>query len=161
MKTLFLTILFFLSSLTLFGQGYSKATNGWIVSSKGDTTSIQSKWKSKNIVITEPLAGDDLFGNHWEWKRDFTIKRIHAVLVGTSVPSVTWTIRHGTDRNAAGAEVTGGGYVTTSTTTGTTYTAFNDATINSEEMLWFEITDQSGTVTELNITVYYYMGDIE
>ena len=77
------------------------------------------------------------------------------MLIGSSTPSVTWTIRHGTDRSAAGAEVVTGGTATTSTTTGSDVTSFNDDTIVADSFVWLETTAQSGTVTELNVTIVY------
>lgn len=160
---MFLTTLCFLSFLLseAFAQGYSTSTNGTIVSRTRDTTSVQAKWKSKNLAIPSPFTGDDLFGNHWEWGRDITIKKVTAVLVGSSTPSVTFTLRHATSRSAGGTEVTTGGWTVTSTTTSTVFDDFDDATVNFNEMIWLEVTDQSGVVDMLNITVYYYMGDIE
>jgi hypothetical protein len=78
------------------------------------------------------------------------------VLIGAATPSVTWTIRHhATDRSAAGNEVVTGGTTTTSTTSGSDVVAFNDATIPADSFIWLETTAQSGTVTELHITIAY------
>jgi len=78
---------------------------------------------------------------------------MRAVLIGSSTPSVTWTIRHGSDRSAAGNQVVTGGTTTTSTTTGSDVTSFNDATIPADSFIWIETTAQSGTVTELSVTL--------
>lgn len=83
-----------------------------------------------------------------------TITKMYAVLVGSSTPSVTWTIRHGTDRSAAGAEVVTGG-TTTTAINGSTVTSFNDATIVADSYIWLETTAQSGTVLELLVTIIY------
>lgn len=83
-----------------------------------------------------------------------TITDIRAVLVGSSTPSVTWTIRHSTDRSAAGNEVVTGG-TTTTAITGSSITSFNDATIPANSYIWLETTAQSGTVNELFISAIY------
>lgn len=84
-----------------------------------------------------------------------TITQMNAVLVGSSTPSVTWTIRHSSDRSAAGNEVVTSGTTTTSTTTGSEVTSFNDATIPADSWVWLETTAQSGTVGEIGITIKY------
>ena len=88
--------------------------------------------------------------------RAITITEMRAVLIGSSTPSVTWTIRHNaTDRSAAGSEVVTSGTTTTSTTSGSDVTAFNDATIPLDSFIWLETTAQSGVVTELSVTIVY------
>lgn len=116
----------------------------------GDTNKLRY---SKTIVIEDPTNAEDLsffFAN-----RAITITEMRAVLIGSATPSVTWTIRHGTDRSAAGAEVVTSGTTTTSTTTGSDVTSFNDATIVADSFVWLETTAKSGTVDELQVTVYY------
>lgn len=100
--------------------------------------------------LENPVATDEFtlgFTN-----RAITITEIRAVLVGSSTPSVTWTIRHSTDRSATGNEVVTSGTTTTSTTTGSDVTSFNDATIPADSFIWLEVSAQSGTVTELSVT---------
>lgn len=88
-------------------------------------------------------------------KSAITITQMNAVLLGSSTPSVTWTIRHNSDRNATGAEVVTGGTTTTSTTVGSFVTSFNDATIPGGSWVWYETTAQSGTVGEICISLTY------
>ncbi len=109
--------------------------------------------RSKTIVVEDPTNSEDI--SMFFTAQAITITEMRAVLVGSATPSVTWTIRHGTDRNAAGAEVVTGGTVTTSTTTGSDVTAFNDATIVADSFVWLETTAQSGTVDEISITIVY------
>ena len=81
-----------------------------------------AKWKaesqigSKSITIEDPTSSEDI--SAFFTNSAITITEIRAVLVGSSTPSVTWTVRHGTDRSAVGAEAVTGGATTTSTTTG-------------------------------------------
>ena len=107
----------------------------------------------KSITIEDPTASEDL--SMFFTNKALTILEMRAVLVGSATPSVTMTIRHGTDRNAAGAEAVTGGTVVTSTTTGSDITVFNDATIVADSFVWLETTAQSGTVTELHVTIIY------
>ncbi len=104
-----------------------------------------------SITIEDPTSSEDItiaFTNE-----AITITEIRAVLVGSATPSVTWTIRHGTDRNATGAEAVTSGTTTTSTTTGSDVTSFNDATIVADSFIWLETTAKSGTVTEIALTI--------
>jgi hypothetical protein len=77
-----------------------------------------------------------------------------AVVVGTT-PSVTFTIRHGSDRSASGTEVVTGGTVCNNTTTGTNVTSFDDATIVAESHVWIETTAAGGTVDSFTVTLFY------
>jgi len=107
---------------------------------------------SKSITIPDPTNAEDLslFYADEAW----TITKIVAVLVGSSTPSVTWTVRKGSDRSAAGTEVVTSGTTTTSTTTGSVVTSFNSATIAAADFVWLETTAKSGTVNQLHVTIF-------
>ena len=110
-----------------------------------------NEW-SKSISVEDPTSSEDI--TLFFTSRAITITEIRAVLLGSSTPSVTWTIRHhATDRSNAGNEVVTSGTTTTSTTSGSDVTAFNDATIPADSFVWLETTAQSGTVDELHITI--------
>lgn len=108
---------------------------------------------SYSITVEDPSDSEDIsiaFTN-----RAITVTEIRAVLIGTT-PSVTWTIRHhATDRSNAGNEVVTGGTITTSTTSGSDVTAFDDATIAADSFIWLETTATSGTVGEMHNTIVY------
>ena len=108
---------------------------------------------SKSIIIEAPTASEDL--SFFFTDKAITITKIRPILVGSSTPSVTWTLRHGTDRSAAGAEAVTGGTVTTEVTTGVDITTFNDATIVADSHVWIETTAKSGTVNLAALTVFY------
>lgn len=109
---------------------------------------------SKSITIESPSDSEDL--SMFFTNKAITVTEIRAVIRGSSTPSVTWTIRHNaTDRSATGNEVVTGGTSTTSTTSGSDVTSFNDADIPADSFVWLETTAQSGTVDELNVTVMY------
>lgn len=109
---------------------------------------------SKSITIKNPTNAEDnlLFFTN----KAITVTEMRASLVGSSTPSVTWTVRHhATDRSNAGNEVVTSGTTTTSTTSGSDVTSFNDATIPADSFVWMETTAKSGTVDELGITVFF------
>lgn len=109
--------------------------------------------ESKSIIVESPTASEDL--SFFFTNVAITVTKMNAVLVGSATPSVTWTIRHGTDRSATGAEVVTGGTVTTSTTTGSDITVFDDPTIVSDSHVWLETTAKSGTVNSIVITIFF------
>jgi len=106
-----------------------------------------------SITVENPGSAEDL--SIILADRAITITKIRAVLVGSSTPSVTWTVRHGSDRSAAGTEVVTGGTTTTSTTTGDSVMSFNDATVAADSWIWLESTAKSGTVTLITVTIFY------
>lgn len=108
---------------------------------------------TKSITIESPTATEDI--SFFYSDIAITVTKITAVLVGSSTPSVTWTVRHGTDRSATGAEVVTSGTTTTSISTGSVVTSFNDATIVADSFVWIETTAQSGTVGQISITLEY------
>jgi hypothetical protein len=114
------------------------------------TKSTNSKVKA--ISIESPTSSEDI--TLFFTDEAITITKLSAVNLGTT-PSVTYTIRHSTDRSATGNEVVTSGSTTTSTTTGNIVTAFNDATIPANSWVWLETTAQSGTVDLTNVTIKY------
>ena len=109
--------------------------------------------KSKSIIIENPTAAEDI--SYFFTDKAITVRKIRAVLTGSASPSVTWTIRHGSDRAAAGSEIVTGGTVTVDTIAGSDVTSFDDATIAVNSHIWVETTAQSGTVNSIIITLFY------
>lgn len=108
--------------------------------------------RAKAITVEDPTDAEDI--SIFFTNKAITITEMRAVVRGTT-PSVTWTIRHGTDRSAAGAEVVTGGTTTTSESSGSDVTSFNDATIVADSFVWLETTAQTGTVDEIAIAIVY------
>lgn len=119
----------------------------------GSAEKVLNPEKTVSITVEDPESAEDI--SIFFTNAAITVTEMRAVLVGSSTPSVTWTVRHGTDRSATGAEVVTSGTTTTSTTTGSDVTSFNDATIVADSFIWLETTAQSGTVTELSVTIKY------
>ena len=118
----------------------------------GNDVQLTPRKFSYSITVEDPTSSEDItiaFTN-----RAITITEMRAVLIGSSTPSVTWTIKHhATDRNNAGNAVVTASTTTTSVTTGDDVTAFNDATIPADSYIWLETSAKSGTVTEIHITI--------
>jgi len=116
------------------------------ISAGADVTTV-----IKAITVEDPTSSEDI--TMFFTPIAITITEMRAVVRGTS-PSVTWTIRHhATDRSNAGNEVVTGGTTTTSESTGSDVTSFNDATIPADSYVWLETTAESGTTDELSVTI--------
>ncbi len=85
-------------------------------------------------------------------EQPWALAEIRSVVRGSS-PSVTFSIRYGTDRSAAGTEIVTSGITCTNTTTGVATTSFNNGTIPAGNFVWLTTSAQSGTVNELNVTL--------
>lgn len=83
-----------------------------------------------------------------------TITQIRSSVFGTS-PSVTFSVRYGTDLSAAGTEVVTSGITVTNTTTGLSTTSFNNATVPANNYVWLTTSATSGTVTQLAVTLIF------
>lgn len=116
-------------------------------------TNISGVTDTKSITVETPTNAEDI--TMFFTDAAITIWQMNAVLVGSSTPSVTWTVRHSTDRSATGNEVVTSGTTTTSITSGSEVTSFNDATIPAGSWVWLETTAKSGTVGSLNVTLSY------
>jgi len=109
--------------------------------------------QAKSITIGSPDNSEDISIFFTEIPIEIT--KMVAVLVGSATPSVTWTIRFDANRNLTGIEVVTSGTTTTSTTTGSSVTSFNNTVISANNFVWLETTAQSGTVDEINITIFW------
>lgn len=108
--------------------------------------------RSFSISFEDPTSSEDL--SIWRTSNAITIISESCTVIGTT-PSVTVTLRHGTDRSGTGAELNTGGNAITSTTTGDPDVTFDDATIVAGSAIWLETTAQTGTVTSLSCTWEY------
>jgi len=126
----------------------------WDLPDESGTLALQSNIPfNKSITIESPTGTEDI--TVWKTTENITITELNSVLLGSSTPSVTWTLRFASDRSATGNEVITSGTTVTSTTTGSTETTFNDATIPAGSWIWVETTAQSGTVDSLAISIEY------
>jgi hypothetical protein len=108
--------------------------------------------KSKTIVVLSPGAAENI--NIFYTPVAITITQVHAVVSGSSTPSVTYNVKYSTDRSAVGTNVTTSPSAVTNTTTGVDATLNNTAPA-AASFLSLITTAQSGTVTELSVTVVY------
>jgi hypothetical protein len=108
---------------------------------------------SKALTIASPVNTDNI--SLFFTNTAITFSRFESVLRGSGSPSVTYTIKHGSDRSAAGTEVKSGGVTVTSTTTHAETTTFDNAAVSANSFIWILVSSVSGTVDELNVTLFY------
>lgn len=82
-----------------------------------------------------------------------TLSKVKAVLTGSATPSVTYSLKSGSDR-ASATETHVNAATVTSTTTGTDAT-LADATITAGRWVWLETSAMSGTVTSLAVSLEF------
>ncbi len=111
--------------------------------------------QSKSITIEDPGAAENIVMFRID-ENPITIVKVVVVVQGTGSPTVDFNLRHGTDRSAAGTDLIATDQTESSTTTGTEYTTFADATLAVNEFLWLITSAVGGTTqTELHVTVFY------
>ena len=115
----------------------------------GATGSTGAAGPPKSLTIAYPVAGDNL--TLFYTQASTTLTQVAAILLGTSTPSVTYTLKYAANRSAAGTAATTSTTVT-STTTASTATLQN-MPIPANNFLWLEVSAISANPTELSITV--------
>jgi hypothetical protein len=128
------------------------ATDGTI----GLSQRISSAWVSipnlpSRVTIPSPSSSENTTIMYTTTQ--MRVSRILSGIIGGT--SVTFSIRYGSDRSAAGTEVVTGGIACTNTTTGLSTTSFNNATIPANNFVWITTTAKSGAVTELNVSLAF------
>jgi hypothetical protein len=119
------------------------------VGPQGATGATGAAGPPKSLTIAYPVAGDNL--TLFYTQASTTLTQVAAILVGTSTPSVTYSLKYAANRSAAGTAATTSTTVT-STTTASTATLQN-MPIPANNFLWLEVSAISGNPTELSITV--------
>lgn len=82
-----------------------------------------------------------------------TVSKITSAVLGTDSPSVTFTLRYGSDMTQAGTEVVTGGVVCAGANVVTS--SFDNATVAAEQWLWCEVTAVSGVVDSVSVSVEF------
>jgi len=106
---------------------------------------------SKHLKLESPaVAGEE---SSFYTENGFTVSRIVASIRGSGGPSVTWTIKFASTRDAAGTEVIVGGVTTNDVSDGSSIIMFDNAAIPADSFVWLEVTAKAGTVEELDVTL--------
>lgn len=121
-----------------------------VVSGTFDRARLPTLRTARTVILPEPVVGDR-FGGFT--RRALTLQQLSAVLVGSSTPSVGWTLRYAADRSATGTAVVTAGTTTTTTTTAQAVTSFDNAVIPANNFWWLEIASVSGDVEQIEVTL--------
>jgi hypothetical protein len=143
------------------GQWWTRSSDGKAMfTSAADATPagfdyILNPSLAKSITIEDPAADEDI--SMFFTTAAITVTQLSAVITGTT--SVTYTIRHHTDRSNAGNEVVTSGTAVSSASTGDTTgiitTSFDDETIPADSFVWLKTTALTDTPDSLNVTIEY------
>lgn len=108
--------------------------------------------QQKHITVESPSAAENIT---WFFtQRALTLTAIRAVIrQQAGGASVTWSVRFGADRSAAGTEVVTGGTATTNNTTGQNVTTFSNGSIPANRYVWVT-TSASTQVASLNLSLF-------
>ena len=132
-----------------------KDENVFLVYDGSNWLEIQKKTgenQTWQIRLNNPALNDTI--GLWYSNKAITITEVRSVRSGGT--SVTWNIKHASDRSAAGTDVFTADQVTTSTTTGDVdNSGFNDNTIAASNFVWFKVTAVSGSVTWIELTITF------
>lgn len=107
----------------------------------------------KSVTLANPTNSEKLLLFFTD--APLTLAQIRSVLIGSSGPSVTFSLRYGTDVSASGTEVVTGGITCTSTTSGVGTTSFNSGAIPASNFVWLTTSAVSGNVSALHITITF------
>lgn len=102
---------------------------------------------SKSITVESPTNAEDI--SFFFINQQITVTKIVAQLIGTG--SVTWNLRHGTDRNSVGTKINND----LVTTGNSNVTLFNSSNVPVNSFIWLTTVDKTGTVSSLHITIVY------
>lgn len=140
-------------NFTTWGTGTVPDAN--IASTIARDSEVTAAVNARNVVflLTIDAVADSMNYTIAYVPAAFTITELRFVHNGTtSSPSITPTIKHGTDRSSGTAVVTSPSAVT-SMTTGASVTSFNSATTAANAWLWVETASKSGTTDKFTIAV--------
>jgi len=125
------------------GTSWASITNTGYTGSSGSI--------SKSVTIIAPETSDDV--SLFYTTTALTISKVKAVLTGSSSPSITYSVKSGSDRSAV-SETHVNEQTVTSTTSGTEATVA-DSSIASNTWVWLSISAVSGTVDTFSITLEF------
>jgi len=135
---------------------FSISTTGTLTATKfsGDGSLLTNVPQTKSITLDNPGTAEKV--PMFFTPSQIVINRIQSVIgISTVGTGITFSIRYGADLSAAGTEVVTGGVSVASTTTGTSITSFNNATVPANNFVWITTSAISGSPTFLHATLVF------
>lgn len=87
--------------------------------------------------------------------RDLSIRRISAVITAGTLPTVTFTVRHGPDISAAGTLVKTPNFVCNTNGEGQEWTTFNSSVVSAGDWIWVLLSARSGTPSAFTVQIEF------
>jgi hypothetical protein len=115
-------------------------------------------WKNRgtkfvSMTVEEPGSTDDI--TICRFNEAITITKVIAILTGSSSPTNSFYLKQGTNRTSGTSVISAMPSTASSTTTGDSYTSFNDATVPANSFLWYDGNGTTGTCDTFHLTVFY------
>jgi hypothetical protein len=135
--------------------GYIRAfskNNGLYVKDEAGVVTKTNEQQTRTLTIEAPTGTENI--SFFYTDKAITITKAAYAVRGSS-PSVTIDVHHHTDRSSGSPNELFGTNVAVTSTTGTTNTTFNDATIPAGSFVWVISSAASGTNNELTITLTF------
>ena len=129
---------------TLYRKESGAGNTGWVA---------VSNLASKAVTVSAPTNAEKIV--LFFTTVALTLSQIRSVLIGSATPSVTFSIRYGTDVSGSGTEVVTSGITVTSTTTGLSTTSFTNGTVPADNFVWLTTSAKSGTVDQFAASLIY------
>jgi hypothetical protein len=104
------------------------------------------------LTLSYPLVGDKLPLLHAA--SALTIAEVRALVAGTT-PSVSFSIRYGPDFSAAGTSIRLAGMTSSSTSSGDSWSSFDNAVVPAGSWLWIVVDAVSGTALSLHVSLRF------
>lgn len=104
------------------------------------------------LTLSYPVAGDKLPLLHAA--SALTIAEVRALVAG-STPSVSLSIRYGPDFSAAGTSIRLAAMTATSTSSGDSWSSFENAVVPAGSWLWIVVEAVSGTALSLHASLRF------
>ncbi|MFO7630849.1 MAG: hypothetical protein R6W06_15330 [Prochlorococcaceae cyanobacterium] len=86
-----------------------------------------------------------------------TVADVRGLVSGTT-PSVTFSLRYGADYSGAGSKIKILDMTATSSSTGDSWSSFDNAVVPAGSWLWLVVESISGTVLSLHVSVRFSPG---
>lgn len=104
------------------------------------------------LTLAYPAVGDKLPLLHTT--TGLGVAEVRALVAGTS-PSVTFSLRYGSDFSAAGTAVKTGGMAATSSSTGDSWSSFDCPALPPGSWLWLVVDAVGGTAVSLHVSIRF------
>jgi hypothetical protein len=109
--------------------------------------------QQRTITLQSPSNSENAFFFYTE--RAILLTKVVDVVRGSSTPSITWNVKYASTRDSGSPTSAFTSDRTTTSTSGTSTTTINNASIPAGSYVWVTSSAVSGTVNELSVSLIY------